>query len=226
VTLPAPDNITKTLTVYTGGTSVPDIDKWNSPFDNDYNIISMWSPVQLVIPDGINWNNVTFTFRVPNIPGAGSNTGISTSVLSSSWFILWSLGYTGSTLFANGEANTFKKNEMNGTNQIGSKNGITNAWSILSFNDFYTTDLWANWSKCNNYNCILKLSLIRPVLLEGYEWRTVPFLEYKITWLNKPVPAQYMILESNTYAAGYRRTKTLKLPQNTSSTALDFAVLQ
>jgi nitrous oxidase accessory protein NosD len=27
VTLPAPDNITKTLTVYTGGTSVPDIDK-------------------------------------------------------------------------------------------------------------------------------------------------------------------------------------------------------
>jgi len=98
ITLPAPDNIIKTLTVYTGGTSVPTVDKWNSPFDKSYNIISMGSPVQLVIPDGVSWNNVAFTFRVPNIPGGGSNTWMSSSTLMGSWFILWSLGYTGWTL--------------------------------------------------------------------------------------------------------------------------------
>ncbi len=227
ITLPAPDNITKTLTVYTGGTSVPDIDKWNSPFDNDYNIISMGSPVQLVIPDWVSWDSVNFVFRVPNIPGTTSGTGLA-NISSNSWMILWSIGYTGATLFANGEANTFRKSNIwvFTSNSITSFQWITNWWTNFQFSDFVTSTiwLWSSGGKCTNYNCILKLSLIRPVILN--DGRTVPFLEYKITWLNKQIPAQYMILESHTYAAGYRRTKTLKLPQNTTSTALDFAVLQ
>lgn len=46
----------------------------NSPYDTNYNTIGLGEPVQLVIPDVVNWTNVDFQFRIPSING--SNTGI------------------------------------------------------------------------------------------------------------------------------------------------------
>ncbi|MFZ2255750.1 MAG: hypothetical protein WAW59_02590 [Patescibacteria group bacterium] len=53
----------------------------------------------------------------------------------------------------------------------------------------------------------------------------MPFLEYKITF-NIPVPSQFMTLEATAYSYGFQRTKTVRIPQITTNTALDFAVLQ
>ena len=215
----------RTMNIYTGGTFVPDAWKWNSPFDKNWNTIGLGSPVQLVIPNGVDWTQVKFYFRVPNVPGAtGTNTGIISS-LSNSWMIFWAMGYTGWTLFAKNEINTFRWSEITGNAlTIDSRDGMTNWGTTKSFNSFYTIDLGAIWQSCGGYNCTLKLSLIRPIQL--LDERTLPFLEYKIDfWLTR-IPAQYMLLNSNGYAAGYLRTKTIKIPQITTSTALDFAVLQ
>jgi hypothetical protein len=226
------------LTVYTGDTMIPSAGKGNSPFDSDYNIISLGEPVQLVIPDGINWNNVNFYFRVPQIGSAGTWVD---NAYSSSWAILWTLGYTGASLFASGETSIFSMSELNDipiqmTNAKFS--GTTNSWSSAIFTDFYG---WADYlgtplgSKCTWYSCTLKLSLIRPIhTSDTYpSWigdgRSLPFLEYRIEFTQFPnirIPSQYMILQSDAYAYGFMRSRTVRIPQITTSTALDFAVLQ
>jgi hypothetical protein len=64
------------LSVTTGSTSVPATGSGNSPYDTDYNIISIGEPVQLVIPNGLNnWGGVSFYFRVPQISPT-SSTGV------------------------------------------------------------------------------------------------------------------------------------------------------
>lgn len=98
-------NTGRLLIASTFSTVVPAATKGTSPFDTNYNIISLGNPVQLVIPNGINWNSVTFDFRVPKIATAG--TGINTAY-NGSGFILWTLGYTGASLFASGEVNIFQ----------------------------------------------------------------------------------------------------------------------
>ena len=69
------------LLVDTGSAIVPRATKGNSAFDSNYNIISLGEPLQLVIPNGIDWNNVFFEFRVPVIAGQG--TGVALSMNSS-----------------------------------------------------------------------------------------------------------------------------------------------
>jgi hypothetical protein len=57
---------------------IPLTGKGNSPYDADYNIISLGEPVQIVIPEGITWNNVLFEFRVP-IVGSNTATGVASA---------------------------------------------------------------------------------------------------------------------------------------------------
>jgi len=80
----------------------------------------MGQPVQIVIPSGVNsWGSVQFYFRVPSIPGETSST-ISTSA---SGVILWTFGYSGASLYASGETNIFKLNDIDGNNKtIDAKN--------------------------------------------------------------------------------------------------------
>ena len=95
----------------------------------------------------------------------------------------------------------------------------------MTLNTFYTTDgyLGTNGANCGGYSCTLKLSLIRPVPLA--DGRTIPFLEYKITF-PKSVPSQHMILNTKAYSYGFFRSSTIRIPQITTNTALDFAILQ
>ena len=68
--------------------------------------------------------------------------------------------------------------------------------------------------------------MIRPITtLDG---RRVPFLEYKIAIVgtSPAIPEQFMKIDAKGYAYGFMRTRTLELPQITTSNALDFAVLQ
>jgi hypothetical protein len=90
---------------------IPLTGKGNSPYDKDYNTISLGEPVQIVIPEGINWNNVFFEFRVP-IVGSNTSTGVAV-VGSNSGYILWTLASSGTSLFASGETNIFQGYKIN-----------------------------------------------------------------------------------------------------------------
>jgi hypothetical protein len=213
------------MTVFTGSNMLPASGKWDSPFDSDYNLITLGEPVQLVIPDWVDWNNVSFYFRIPTIWTASNS--VDPSALGGSWYILWTFWNSGVTLFASGETNIFKLSEINiWATTIGIKEGITNSWSASTLNFFYgdLQYLWTTWSKCIGFTCTLKLSLIRPVPVDG--WRLLPFLEYKINFWTIMIPNQRMTIQSQSYVNGFVRSTTVKLPQITTNTALDFAILQ
>jgi hypothetical protein len=212
------------LLVSSGSSIIPQAGKGNSTLNSDYNIISLGEPLQLVIPPGIDWNNVFFEFRVPSIAWQGTWVALS---MNSSGVILWTIGYTGASLFASGETQIFKGTDLNtSTNIFASFSGVSNTGSFVTITDFYTnTDfLWTNGAYCTGFSCTLKLSMIRPVLLS--DGRTLPFLEYRINFSGIHVPTQYMTLESTAYAYKFLRTRTVRIPQITTNTALDFAVLQ
>jgi hypothetical protein len=214
----------KQLLVDSWSSLIPRPGKGNSTLSADYNIISLGDPLQLVIPAGINWNNVTFEFRVP--PIAWQGTGVALS-MNNSWVILWTFGYTGASLFASGETQIFQWIDLNTvTNKFSSFSGITNSGSSVSIGDFYTnmSYLGFNWSNCTGFACTLKLSLIRPILLA--DGRSLPFLEYRINFWWVTVPTQFMTINSTAYAYKFLRTRTVMIPQITTNTALDFAVLQ
>lgn len=219
-------NTGRLLIASTGSFLVPALWKWTSSFDTNFNIISLGNPIQLVIPNWLNWNNVIFEFRVPKISTAW--TWINTAY-NGSGFILWTLGYTGASLFASGEVNIFQWADINTATSVRfwNFNGTSNTWSSMTVNSFYTTldYLWVWGSNCTGYACTLKLSLIRSVPLA--DGRTLPFLEYRINfWTGNVIPSQYMTLETQAYAYGFQRSKTVKIPQITTNTALDFAILQ
>lgn len=214
------------LTGSTGGTIIPQSGKGTSPYNTDYNIIAIGQPIQLVIPEGVNWSNVAIKFRVPSI--SNSSTGTDPSV-DNSGIVLWTFASSGASLFASGEANTFRGYQINSSNvsdqRIASYNGTTNSGSVSTFGNFYTIGfVGSNGANCAGYKCTLKLSMIRPVpLIDG---RTMPFLEYQIDLGGTIIPSQYMTLEADWYANGFLRSKSIQFPQITTNTALDFAVLQ
>jgi hypothetical protein len=131
------------LDVSTGATLMPAAGKGNSPYSTNYNIISLGNPVQIVIPELVNWANVSFEFRIPNI---GSWSQTLHPSMTSSGLILWTIGYSGASLYASGETNIFKWNNINllSTWTLSSFNGTTNTWSSETFSNFYqsTTYLW------------------------------------------------------------------------------------
>jgi hypothetical protein len=213
----------RTLLAYTGWTYLPQQrvglvpGKWNSQYDDSWNIIGMGQPVQIVIPNLLTWTNIIFTFRVPPIPGETASTGS----ISASGVILWTFGYSGASLYASGETQIFKMNEVTNTDRkIDTFSGLTNTGVTSTFGAFYNN----YWSNCAGFQCTLKLSMIRPFVTT---WgKSYPFLEYKIDFGSISVPSQYMILDSSAFVRGYLRSRQVRIPQITTNTATDFAVLQ
>jgi hypothetical protein len=215
-------NTGRALRAITGAFIVPSLWNGNSPFDSNYSIVTLGNPIQLVIPNGLNWGDVIFDFRVPRI-GSG---GIAINpAYNGSGFILWTLGYTGASLFASGETNIFQWVDINipTSTRFWSFQGISNSGSNLSvgsfYNDISNEYLGTSGVKCTGLVCTLKLSLIRPVPLS--DGRVIPFLEYRINF-----GTGNMIIDSEAYSYGFFRSKTVKIPQITTNTALDFAILQ
>jgi hypothetical protein len=213
----------RNLSAYTGDTMMPTAWKWNSLFDPDWNIIGMGDPVQIVIPENLgNWGGVTFRFRVANIPW-NTNTGSA----SNSGVILWTFGYSGASLYASGETEIFRGSDIGINKFMTSFNWVTNTGSSFRFDNFYgdaTSGVGSNGAKCTNYQCTLKLSMIRPFVTLG--WQSFSFLEYQIDFGSTRIPSQYMIIDSSAYILGYLRSRQVRIPQITSNTATDFAVLQ
>lgn len=93
----------------------------------------MGDPIQIVIPSGMTWSSVYFYFRVPSIPGETQFTGST----SGSGVILWTFGYSGASLYASGETNIFKFNDITGLQeQIHNFDGQTNTGIAMTFNAF------------------------------------------------------------------------------------------
>lgn len=216
--------------------TVPRLSNGNSPFDLNWNIISLWAPVQIVVPNGVNWNSVYFHFRIPNLDPAVSET-LDPS-FNTKWVVNWVLAASTEALFASGETEVFQWVDIQDSNTpfsstlISAKNGNTSSGWNMSFTAFYTdpahlnASLSAGSGKCQGYGCTLKLSLLRPLLVDG---KSIPFLEYQIDFTAgyaPGIPDQYLNLTTKWYSDGFLRSRTIQIPQITTNTALDFTVLQ
>lgn len=217
----------KNVIALTWGTTVPVADHGNSPYDDDWNIIGIGDPVQLVIPEGIDWNTVDFYFRIPQIT-SDSSTGVHIT-MANSGVILWTLTSTGNSLFASGETNIFLGNAIDSSPQvIATKLWSTSTGQIVAFGTFYDNYLGINGSICSGYHCVLKLSMIRELAVNNLASgeNTLSFLEYKIDFDTTSIPQEYMKIQATGYANGFLRKRILELPQLTTDGALEFAVLQ
>lgn len=225
-----------TLTVSTGSTVIPEAGKGNSPFNPDYNLITLDRPIQLVIQDGLNWTNIDFNFRIPDSSSNGTKTwSIDSSTTNElSWALIWTLWNSDLILFASGASadGVFRMQELNNTDKIiSSKRGYFYSWSTftpdIDFLGFYENSLTQNFWKCTNFSCTLKISMLTsiPVTINSNKVN-LPFLEYKISGLTTAIPSQFMTLNAEGKVGEYKRFRRVYIPQITTNTALDFAVLQ
>lgn len=228
------------LTVHTGSSVIPKEWKGNSPFNSDYNLISLDKPVQLVIHDNIhNWSNVKFDFRIPAYSTGsvkyqtGSLRADPPSIVHSG-ALLWSLGNYEMALHASGSSSDglFRLEEIhNKENEtIADKRGYYyeggNYHPDTSFLDFYNT--LKNNQKCQDYACTFRLGMLRTIPAT-VQWQNLdlPYLEYRIRFeWGEPIPEQFMTLRSVGRVGKYQRIREVRIPQITTHTALDFAVLQ
>lgn len=106
-------------------------------------------------------------------------------------------------MFASGELNIFRFSDIDGTiKNIDNKYGVTNTGDLVQFGNFYNDPMnqyvGSSGNRCTNFNCTLKISLIRPIpTLDG---RLLPFIEYKIDFDTTSLPSQYMTLQTDGYA--------------------------
>lgn len=208
-----------------------------SPFSSSYNLISLDKSVQLVIPKWVDWNSVQLEVRIPPMVTKNDlqqKQPKKTSDRLSDGVILWTFGNSEKILHAteeglivksdisdNGESSWRLTPIILGHKQGGFYESVGWGKQILSLSDFYTRPDALD-ENCDNFSCVLKLSMLRPVETEIWE---IPFLEYKITF-NRNIPHQYATIGAIGSVGDYSRTRTIQIPQITTNTALDFAVLQ
>lgn len=221
------------LQVTSSGSSIPAQWKWNSRYDSNWNIISMDRPVQLVLNkdyfDNIKNGGARVFFRIPKIENLRVWTSIDSTY--SSWIIYFSI-WNASDIFYLRDDNLIDKNKIL---PVWSSNDSVQGFQSLKW------IIYKNWIKqtdnnnyllsfdignvcwdSDNYLCTFKISMINPVTIN---WNIIPFLEYKIVGINN-IPLQFMELDSRGFAGKLIRQRKVDIPQITTNTALDFAVLQ
>lgn len=209
---------------------IPDPWKWNSPFDKDFNIISLNKPIQLMIPKGITFEqNTKMLFRIPKI-----TSNVISSTLNNEGYIYFSLWNSEKVFYLKDKGQLIKSDDIKNSHEGDFNNAISindQEWffydsrgqkqTSLNLKDFYEASDFDCWND-TNIKCTLKFSLLKPVQADNKEY---PFLEYKMQF-NKAVPLQFMTLNAMWWEGKYARTRQVEIPQITTNTALDFAVLQ
>lgn len=203
--------------------SLPEVEKWNSEFDVDFNQIRIWEPIQIEI-----WNDsinpLTFDIYV-KVPDLDKNTSTNEIIaLLPSKIINWQLNWVDAVLNSSdsqievsdicNSVSTCTKILLSSSDWIKIEAGNE---SNMTFINFYN-------SKCWSSKCILKMSIINE--LKTTIWYQIPFLEWKIINTKGSIPLRYRVIKSNWKANWFRKDLEVKIPQQTLNEAFDFAVFQ
>jgi len=210
---------------------IPPDKLWNSPYDNHFNTISAWEPIQLSVWNGMvtNWFNVKFTFKIPE-------------KLNNNWFWLswwtwaiinWQLAWLWNTLNATG---SWILSDDIWNNWLNSKIfwwWVSNSlwvdyikWLDLNSNSvdysaFYSQNCNNTWSWC-----ILKMFLVWDLIWNDPNKTRLPFLEYKIDFGNSKVPLRYSTIKSVWKSYWFQKELETKVAQDTVNEAFGFTILQ
>jgi len=206
-------NIDFAIKMTASWTVLPPVWRWNSEFDEDYNIIKIWEPIQIEI---WNWkkSNLKIYFKVPDLDKTSNETLSWTTLKIVNWQLSWKYDVLNSSW------SQITASEIDGNNiNIWNRNWRKLDDSPKTFNQFYTDN--CNWS---NSWCILKMSILNKLELDS--WNTsVPYLEWKIENDNS-IPLRYTIINTTWKSYGFQKSLEVKVPQQTVNEAFDFTVFQ
>ena len=194
--------------------------EWNSEFDNDFNIIRIWEPIQIEIWKGQNATysnmNFKFYFKIPDI--TLNNEVLSWSVNNK--IINWQISWENDILNASWSQISVTEIDWSEIN-FSSRKWVKLNNNAKDFSDFYNENCIEVGS-----GCILKMSVINRI-----EWYTnwndtiFPYLEWKII-SDKSIPLRYRIIKTTWKSYGFRKNLEVKVPQQTVNEAFDFTVFQ
>ena len=202
---------------------------WNSDYDNNWNKIFMWWPIQLEIWNDVtnlentDWSNINLFFRIPNMDW-NSNLFLFWDTLP---IINWQLSAQDDTLNSDNSyivANDICSSLLNPCNSLNlnTRNGKNLDWITKTFSTFYD-------EKCESSNsCVLKLSIINSLKINNLNKIPLPYLEWKIDTIssNKEIPLRYSVIKASWKSYGFRKDLEIRIAQQTISEAFDFTVFQ
>jgi len=212
---------------------IPPALKGNSEYDSNWNRFDNNFPIQLAITDSnIDFQNVDFTFKIPDELN-DSNT-VEGNDSTQNYIINWII-----TGISNPNGTKWDSDDvpvvLNGLNtELIEKSEIwdVNIWidnrlwrtlddSLCSVEQFIDgTCIWIS----NIYDVTLKMSLVDSLTLDN--WTTIPYLEYQINFWSDRIPGRYTQIETSGKSYGFRKNMDIKVPQQSTNQAFDFAVFQ
>lgn len=208
-------------------TILPENGMWDSYYDNDYNKIMTWNPIQLSIWYWmLSWWNIDVIFRVPDLD-EDSLFNQELEWWGDIWIINWQLTSSSSTLNSH-SGSLIKVSEVNDMTSwadslppdnldMWSRDWRLLDWSSSNLSSFYNSN--CNWTN----ECILKFSIINE--LSTSDWG-VPYLEWKIDAWSDNIPYRYSRIYSEWESYWFVKQIDVRVPQETVSEAFDFTVIQ
>ena len=213
---------------------IPPALKGNSEYDSNWNRFDNNFPIQLAITDpNIDFSNVDFTFRIPVELDDGND--IEWNDALQPYIINWII-----TGISNPDNVKWNWDDipvvLNGINDqlirkdevwdigiwIWSRNGRTIDWDTCSVTEFTTNS--CSWIS-NIYDVTLKMSLVDQLILDTNN-KSIPYLEYQINFRGDSIPGRYTQIETSGKSYGFRKNMDIKVPQQATNQAFDFAVFQ
>jgi len=225
-------NLNSEYSTISSWTTLPQAGEWNSSYDNDWNTISLWNPVQLEI-----WNqNIDLTwdldieFRVPDLDWTITSEILSWSIISPYTSIVnWQLSSSSETL--NSSWSIITNNDILESIQDFSDDKIdlwAAQWVDLAWNEWLTEIFWTFYD--NNCwlweSCTLKFSIVNKLELNS-DLVSVPYLEWQMNVTStKNIPLRFTKISSSWKSTWFKKDLEVKVASQTVNEAFDFTVFQ
>lgn len=210
--------------VYVSGSEFPHNWKWDSPFDKDYNIFSNENRSFNLRITSLSWINFFNTYLSLKTPNLDWDT-FTVETPPSDVFFVWSLSSSNNTIFANWQNETFRN--IAPSNWVSRENFWWKIWKDTSSRtwsiDYFARNsgvFWLSWIwNCSNLEpCDLTITMLWNLPQE------IPFIEYKIEWLNPSTLYPYVLIDSVWKINWYQKeiNSIIRLPEKNSVSDFTF----
>lgn len=214
---------------------IPPAWKGNSEYNANWNRFDNNFPIQLAITDSdIDFSAVDFTFRIP--PELDNSNDVEWNDATQDYIINWIITGVSDNSTAwdttddvpvvlNGlNTELIRKDEVWDVDiWIWSRDGRTIDWDVCSVTNFINGNAACSWIS-NIYDVTLKMSLVDELILDN--GKSIPYLEYQINFWGDNVPGRYTQIETSGKSYGFKKSMDIKVPQQATNQAFDFAVFQ
>jgi hypothetical protein len=220
-------------TVTSSGTTIPLAWKWTSEYDSNWNKISQDTPISIFLGKNrlSTWwpDRIRLSLRVPDFDGDWSLENLKTSDGDDD-IILWQLSSTTDSISSRSGSLVTESDINSDLDEVFLWNSTPlSRWVLLNGNNSTFVSFYTNASQwaCNvtSNECVLKISIINPLISDNLGSSTIPYLEYQIhTDTVIPLSQSYVTSEGKSF--GFTKKLELVVPQQSTSSAFDFTVLQ